>query len=634
MCMAQNDGLTNQAKQDARNSTGNGISEGAGNGLSGGTGTQGALLLAQAQLNLTVGDIDGNADKIIAVAKQAHAQLKADILTVPEQAIIGYPAEDLVLRREVIDLCQQALQRIAAAIPKDLCLIVGYPRQNGDNVTNQADVLLGGKSIASYSKQLLPTYQVFDEHRLFEAGTDSCCFELDSTGGIKRPKFGLVICEDLWLDDPDANPVAKCCAAGAQHIISINASPYSMHQPQKRLEVVAQRARENSVSISYVNCVGGQDELVFDGYSFSCDATGEIIQLGSPLQEEVNLTEIRTNADKVTLTAKGIWEISDASNKDQDISLSDSDTEATNAPSTEQSSKSSAKPLDKTAEIYAVLTQGLGDYARKNGISRCILGLSGGIDSAVAACIASDALGPDKVTAVALPSKYTAEMSNDDAADLSKRLGINYKKIALEDLMAATHKTLAEVVDMNDPTSIVAQNIQPRLRAIILMALANEQNALLIATSNKSESSVGYSTLYGDMAGGFAPLKDLFKHQVYQLAEYRNSIQEVIPPRIIQRPPSAELYDGQEDADNLPDYDVLDVVLKAYIEDGLEHDAIIKQHPNLASQLVTRVINLVDAAEYKRRQMAPGTRISEHGFGKDRRYPITNKFGRMRPKPG
>ena len=275
-----------------------------------------------------------------------------------------------------------------------------------------------------------------------------------------------------------------------------------------------------------------------------------------------------------------------------------------------------------------MLKHGLRDYAHKNNFSHCIIGLSGGIDSALAACIASDAMGAENVTCVAMPSKHTAAMSNEDAASLAHNLGINYQTIPIELLMDAAQKSLSPFIDISDPTSIVTQNLQPRLRAIILMALANEKNALLIATSNKSESSVGYSTLYGDMAGGFAPLKDVFKNLVYELAKHRNQVQAVIPTRIIQRPPSAELYEGQQDADNLPDYKVLDEILKLYIEEGLEHDAITKH--GHTSSLVTKIINMVDAAEYKRRQMAPGTRISEHGFGKDRRYPITNKFSKMR----
>lgn len=580
---------------------------------------QNSVLLAQAQLNLIVGDIQGNSEKIIAVANHVYEELGADMLTVPELAIIGYPAEDLILRFEVIEMCAEALRKIAGSIPQDLCLVLGYPHQNSVKVNNQAEVLLGGRAIASYSKQLLPTYQVFDEHRLFEAGEDSCCFD------YKGIRFGLVICEDLWSDDPKTSPVAKCCAAGAQHIISINASPYSMRQPRKRLSVVASRAEENSVTISYVNCCGGQDELVFDGYSFSCDTEGEVIQLGSPLIEEINLTELSQNdKGKITVIPKGTWKIKNTKKKDLKISL----TKSRPNPNPEIINE----PWDKIAEIYEVLKQGLGDYARKNGIKHLVIGLSGGIDSAVVACLASDALGPKNVTAVSMPSKYTADMSNDDAAELSSLLGINYKKVDLADLMDATHKSLSPLVDMDDPSSIVAQNIQPRLRAIILMALANEKNALLVATSNKSESSVGYSTLYGDMAGGFAPLKDVYKTQVYQLAEYRNSVQEVIPQRIIQRPPSAELYDGQKDADNLPDYDVLDGILKAYIEDGMEYGRIVKYHSSLKPKQIINVMNLIDASEHKRRQMAPGTRISEHGFGKDRRYPITNKFGEMREK--
>lgn len=607
-----------------------------------------SVLLALAQLNLTVGDITGNSNKIIGVSKHAYKKLGADILAVPEQAIIGYPAEDLILQPEVTSLCQQALQRIATEIPPELCLIVGYPRQNNESnneddynkidiggnrsneevvdkfpvnsVTNHLEVLQGGKSIASYAKQQLPTYQVFDEHRLFTAGNTSCCFT------FKGINFGLVICEDLWQNAP----VAKCCATGAQHIISINASPYSIFQPQKRFDIVAQRASENSVSISYVNCCGGQDELVFDGHSFACDATGKIIPLAGAVTEEISLIRIEADDCKpATIASAGSNLIqAGALNRQREGEGEERYRNYSLLPEMNPQTLPSTATEEKTAEIYTMLKHGLRDYAHKNNFSHCIIGLSGGIDSALAACIASDAMGAENVTCLAMPSKHTAAMSNEDAASLAHNLGINYQTIPIELLMDAAQKSLSPFIDISDPTSIVTQNLQPRLRAIILMALANEKNALLIATSNKSESSVGYSTLYGDMAGGFAPLKDVFKNLVYELAKHRNQVQAVIPTRIIQRPPSAELYEGQQDADNLPDYKVLDEILKLYIEEGAEHDAITKH--GHASSLVTKIINMVDAAEYKRRQMAPGTRISEHGFGKDRRYPITNKFSKMR----
>lgn len=609
------------------------------------TNSDSSLLLALAQINLTVGDLQGNSDKIIAVTKHCYDQLGADIVAMPEQAIIGYPAEDLLLQPYIAPLCMEQLQRIMVAIPPELCLILGYPRKVGDinavvgeikgttdtkasevgnkhnakPITNHLEVCLGGKSVLSYAKQLLPSYQVFDEPRFFNSGTQSMTFTL------KGMSLGVLICEDLWQNEP----VAECCKLGAQHIISINASPYSIHQPQKRLDIVAKRARDNSISISYVNCIGGQDELVFDGYSFACNSDGEIIHLAPPLQEYISLIQLSPQ-DKsgIDIIDKGgvaiernSWESMGSINFAKPSSPTKQDTAEYN------------KPLDKTAEIYSAIKCGLHDYISKNNFSKVVLGLSGGIDSALIACLAVDALGAENVTALMLSYKYTSTASIQDANALASNLGINYEKLAIDNLVASAHDLLSPLIDLSDPLDLTAQNIQPRLRALILMALANKKNAMLIATSNKSETAVGYSTLYGDMAGGYAPLKDIFKHKVYELANYRNSLavtnnkQEIIPLNIIHRPPSAELYDGQEDSNNLPDYDVLDEVLRLYIEEGEDYTSMAKR--GFEPTMLAEVIKMVDAAEHKRRQAAPGTRITEHNFGRDRRYPITNKFVKM-----
>ncbi len=544
--------------------------------------------LVLAQLNLTVGDIQGNSDKIIAAAQRAHQEMGADILALPEQAIIGYPAEDLILQPDMASLCRAALQRILAEIPPQLCIVIGYPRDSQDapshqdplnRITNHLEVYHQGKLLASYAKQLLPSYQVFDEKRYFKAGKGVVIFK------FKGIKFGVLICEDLWQEQP----VADCKKSGAQHIISINASPYSTEQPQKRVKVVQQRARENDISISYVNCCGGQDELVFDGNSFVCNNQGEVVHRAPGLCQHLSVVEIDAKEQPGQPLPAEIHQ-----------------------------------PLEKNAEIYEVLKLGLRDYMHKNNFSKAVLGLSGGIDSAVVACLAADALGAQNVTCLMMPYNYTSNISLEDAAVLANNLGVNYESIAVHPLVDTLRSSLGRYMDLSDPTDITAQNIQPRARAIILMAWANKNNMMVLATSNKSESAVGYTTLYGDMAGGYSPLKDVFKTRVYQLAEYRNSISAVIPARAISRPPTAELYEGQQDVNNLPEYDVLDKILTAYVEEAMGHNDIIQRGFSRAD--VIRVINMVDKAEYKRQQAAPGTRISERGFGKDRRYPITNKY--------
>lgn len=540
-----------------------------------------SICLVLAQLDFTVGDLDGNAAKIIQAGQQAQREFQADMLVFPEQALIGYPAEDLLLQAQLPILCEQAIDKIAAALPK-LCLILGYPRAIDEltpKVTNHALVLYQDKRLASYAKQYLPNYQVFDEKRYFEAGTTATTFL------FKEVTFGLLICEDLWYP----HPIAACRAAGAQHIISLNASPYNIQQPQQRMDIIVRRAREQQLPISYVNCCGGQDELVFDGHSFVCSSEGDIITRLPGMQE--GLLE-------VGLDEKGVPQA--------------------------LANPAHPPPLTKTAEIYQVLQLGLRDYIIKNGFTQAVLGLSGGIDSALVLCLAADALGADKVTALIMPSMYTASMSTADAIALAENLGVRYEQIAVQPMVDSCLKQLNTKLSLGDKEDTTVQNIQPRCRSLLLMAWSNRTGALLLATGNKSENAVGYATLYGDMAGGFSPIKDVLKTRVYELARYRNSIRDVIPERILTRPPSAELYPDQLDRDSLPDYPILDEILTAYIEEALSHKDIIAR--GYDKETTIKVISMVDASEYKRQQAAPGTRITEKGFGKDRRYPITNKY--------
>ena len=460
----------------------------------------------------------------------------------------------------------------------EIGLIIGYPRAAPNGVTNHADVFHRGEQLASYAKQRLPNYQVFDEKRYFQPGAKTVSFL------FKEVRFGLLICEDLFYPQP----IAACREAGAQHIITLNASPYNLHQPQQRREVVLMRAQEQKLPISYVNCCGGQDELVFDGHSFVCNRKGEIV---------ASLAGMKEGLLPIELNEKGAPQLG-----------------------------RQEKPLAKTAEIYEVLKLGLKDYVVKNGFDRTILGLSGGIDSALVLCLAADALGPNKVTALIMPSQYTADISVKDAISLAKNLNVRYEEIEIQPLVELCGKQLQKNLDLSDEKDITLQNIQPRCRALLLMAWANKTHALVLATSNKSESAVGYTTLYGDMAGGFSPIKDVLKTRVYELADHRNKLEPVIPHNILSRPPTAELHSGQLDQDTLPDYPTLDKILTAYIEDCLSHREIIAQ--GYDEETTIRTIAMVDAAEYKRRQAAPGIRITEKGFGRDRRYPITQKYAR------
>ncbi|KVW93393.1 NAD+ synthase [Thiobacillus denitrificans] len=535
------------------------------------------MKLGIAQLNLTVGDIAGNAAKLLAAANEAHAAGAALLLT-PEMSICGYPAEDLVLRSDFTAACAAAVEKLAAGAPPELALIVGYPERSDDGLFNAAALLRGGRVETVYRKHHLPNYSVFDEQRVFDRGDASCVF---ACGGLN---FGLNICGDIW----EPGPATRALEAGADWLLVPNASPYHLNKARERLAVARSRLVEAGLPIIYANLVGGQDELVFDGASFALNTDGEVVAQCPAWQEGLFYLELAGD------TCSG---------------------------------SQHALPGEEAA-VYDALVLAVRDYFGKNGFKGVHLGLSGGIDSALTLAIAADAIGPDKVHAVMMPSDYTASISVEDSRDMVKRLGVRYSEIAIKPIFDSFVAQLAgEFAGLAADTT--EENLQARTRGTLLMALSNKFGTLVLTTGNKSEMAAGYATLYGDMAGGFAVLKDVAKTRVYRLANYRNSLSavdgfQVIPQRIIDRPPSAELRPDQTDQDSLPPYDVLDAILEAYVERDLSARDIVAQGFDAA--IVRRVIRMVDLAEYKRRQAPPGPRITPRNFGKDRRYPITSKY--------
>lgn len=535
-----------------------------------------SLRIALAQLNLMVGDIPGNTQRVIAAAKQARDNLGAHAVLFPELSLTGYPPEDLLLRPELSRRIEQALERLCQQV-EGIDLILGYPRARGNQLFNAVGLIRDGELRAEYFKQLLPNYSVFDEKRYFEPGIDPVLIELQGV------KVGLNICEDVW----QPGPVAQAVAAGAQLILNINASPFHSGKSPEREELLQQRARDNGVPIVYLNLVGGQDELVFDGGSFVVDAAGRLTQRFPFFQEHQTIVEFDLRPQPVPRTAL-----------------------ITPHPNEE-------------AGVYQALVLGVRDYVAKNGFRGAVLGLSGGIDSALTLAVAVDALGADQVEAVMMPSRFTSDMSNEDALIEAQALGVRSTSIPIEPAFQAFLRLLErEFAGM--PADVTEENIQARCRGNILMAISNKKRKILLSTGNKSEMSVGYTTLYGDMAGGFAPIKDVFKTLVYRLAEYRNAIAPVIPRRVIERPPSAELAPNQKDQDSLPPYEVLDPILQGYVEQDKSVEEIIAA--GFQPEVVRRVARLVDMNEYKRRQGPPGVRITRRAFGRDRRYPITNGF--------
>ena len=531
------------------------------------------MKICMAQINTVVGDIVGNTDRVLSVSRAQQVE-GAQIVVFPELTLTGYPPEDLLLRDDLRLRTDKALQMLCSALPEELFVIVGYPRFRHGALYNTAGVITKGEVVAEYDKQRLPNYQVFDEKRYFSEGTEPCVI---SVSGIQ---FGLTICEDIWHD----GPAAKARAAGAQVLINLNASPFHRGKQAERIERVREAALSHSIPILYINQVGGQDELVFDGGSFAVDASGAVCVSAKMFEEA--FAEVLLDPLDDGLTVSG------------DI----------------------AGPLEDLESVWQALVLGLRDYIEKNGFPGVVLGLSGGIDSAVTLAVAADALGPDRVEAVMMPFRYTASMSIEDAEMEADALGVRFSNISIEPLYEAFMAALADEFDGLSP-NITEENLQARCRGVLLMSISNKKNLLVLTTGNKSELAVGYSTLYGDMAGGFDVLKDCPKMLVYDLARYRNTLGECIPERVITRPPSAELAPDQKDEDSLPPYEILDQIVELYVEQDASRKDMISA--GFAEEDVARVVRLVDLNEYKRRQAPVGVRISRRGFGRDRRYPIT-----------
>ncbi|MHB0889278.1 NAD+ synthase [Acidithiobacillus sp.] len=536
------------------------------------------MRIALAQVNCRVGDIAGNAGLLLREAHKAQAE-GADLLITPELALSGYPPEDLLLRDDFLATCDAQLQRLAGAAP--LPVLVGHPQRVEQRLYNSASLLRGGRVESTYHKHCLPNYDVFDEMRYFTPGTRPLVF---ACAGLR---CGVVVCEDVWWG-PAAAQAAQ--AEGAEILLILNASPYHVgKQRQREDDVAGVLARQLRLPMVYVNLVGGQDELVFDGQSFAVDHDGLVVLRSVPCREDLALLDIHKEAAALRLVR----------------------------------GQAPAPLLDEVEEVYQVLRLGVRDYTEKNRFSGVVLGLSGGVDSALTLAVAVDALGPERVHALIMPSRYTAAMSVEDAQEEARRLGVRTDVVSIDNLFTAYLDTLAPLF-AGLPTDTTEENLQARIRAALLMAYSNKFGHLLLTTGNKSEIAVGYATLYGDMAGGFAIIKDCPKTLVYQLARYRNGIAPVIPERVLTRAPSAELAPNQRDQDSLPPYEILDPIIAAYVEHDRSAAEIIAQ--GFAPETVTRVLRLIDRAEYKRRQAAPGVRISPRAFGKDRRYPITNGY--------
>ena len=530
------------------------------------------MRIAIGQINCTVGDLSGNAGKILEFARRAKAQ-GADILLTPELSLCGYPPEDLLLREDFRTACDRALAELASRV-YGISIVVGHPRKIDGKLFNTASVLRDGAVTAAYHKGDLPNYTVFDEERYFDAGAIPCVLDISGV------RVGLNICEDVW--EPESPKRAR--AAGASVLLVPNASPFHIDKIRARHEVVRARTAETGLAVVFCNLVGGQDELVFDGASFVMNAQGKVVCQLPAFEEALGVIEIGNDGP---LPAE------------------------------------MAPQPDIDASIYAALCLGVRDYLGKNGFPGALLGLSGGIDSALTLCIAADAIGADKVHAVMMPSQFTAGISVEDSRDMVRRLGVRYSEIAIKPVFDTFMGALSPQF-AGKPFDAAEENLQARIRGTLLMALSNKHGSIVLTTGNKSEMSTGYATLYGDMAGGFAVLKDVTKKYVYRLSRYRNTRSAVIPGRIIERAPSAELRPNQTDQDSLPPYDVLDGIVERYVEQDQSIAQIIAA--GFQREDVHRIVKLVHINEYKRRQAPVGIRITPRGFGKDWRYPITNKY--------
>ncbi len=569
------------------------------------------MLLAGAQINLLVGGLDANEARIIDVMDWAE-DAGADVLLLPELAVTGYPPEDLVLRLGFVEDNLDVVRRLAArsgrctTVVGFVDLINGRARDSGDaserKVANAAAILHEGEWKATYRKILLPNYGVFDEERYFAPGeVPAFLWEI---AGVPS---GVSICEDIWL--PDGPPQAQA-EAGAKILLNINGSPYHYGKAVEREAMLGQRARAAGVPVVYLNMIGGQDELVFDGHSVVLAPSGEVVHRSPQFEEDLFLIDLDLDGTSAGKPNSG---------------KPNSGKPNSGKPSSGKiSSSGKVSPLLGTEEeIYRAVQLGLGDYVRKNGFQQVVIGLSGGIDSALTAVIAADALGPDSVIGVSMPSRFSSEHSRTDAEDLAKRLGIRFESIPIDDVFQAYLDTLGPIFEGTE-AGVAEENIQARIRGAILMGISNKFGPMVLATGNKSEMAAGYATIYGDMVGGYSVLKDIFKTTVYRLAAWRNSVSEVIPENTIAKPPSAELRPNQKDSDSLPPYDELDPILRLYIEEdrGVEEVIALGHDPDT----VRRMTRLVDRNEYKRRQAAPGVKITTKAFGRDRRLPITNGY--------
>jgi NAD+ synthase (glutamine-hydrolysing) len=574
------------------------------------------LRIAMAQINPTVGDINANADLMIEYLNRAKA-VSADITIFPELALPGYPPEDLLLKPHFARENRRVLDRIIAASDGQF-IVLGFVDTDGSDIYNGAAVIVDGKLIDVYHKTYLPNYGVFDEERYFQAGKK---FPVYVWGDAR---IGLNICEDIWY--PGGPDKLQSLMGDAHLIINISASPFHAGKMYDRERMLCTRAEDNTAALAYCNLVGGQDELVFDGNSLMINEGGQIIARGKAFEEDLIVADIniervfserlhdpRRRREKIRLSA------------DDSLYVMDINAAARNSGGKQPVTAEPYHRLDEEAEVYAALVLGVGDYIRKNGFDKVYIGLSGGVDSALTAVIAADAIGAENVYSVFMPTNYSASESARDAELLAENLGIHYQVIAIQDVFEDYLKMFAPMF-AGLPVDVTEENLQARIRGNILMALSNKFRGLVLSTGNKSEMSVGYSTLYGDMVGGFAVLKDVPKTLVYRLCHYVNGrdAKPVIPEYIITRPPSAELRPDQKDQDTLPPYDVLDAIIEAYVEKDMSAEAIAQT--GFAIQTVNWVISRIDAAEYKRRQSPPGIKITPRAFGRDRRMPITSKY--------
>ena len=535
------------------------------------------ITIALAQFDYVVGDVAGNTQKILDHAARARDDMRADLVVFSELSVCGYPPEDLLFHAGLRRRIEKALETIRDSV-RDIAVLVGFPDYQDDDIFNACVVFRDGEVLAHYRKHMLPNYGVFDEKRYFTAGREASVFTLNGV------RVGINICEDVW----DRAPPAASRAAGAEVLLAINGSPYELDSQSQREEIVRQRVLEIGIPAVYLNMVGGQDELVFDGGSFAMDRSGEVIFRAAAFSDNLYCVQLMADGAGVAPQPAEIVPL-----------------------------------LPKEQSVYEALVCGTRDYVGKHGFPGVVLGLSGGVDSALILAIACDALGAERVRAVMMPFRYTSTMSQEDAAKQTAIQNVRYDVIPIEPIYEATLQQLEPIFEGRG-IDVTEENVQARCRGLLLMAISNKTGRMLLTTGNKSEMAVGYATLYGDMAGGFAPIKDCSKSLVYKLARYRNTINEVIPERVISRPPSAELRSNQKDSDSLPDYDILDPILEAFIEEDASVREIVAR--GFDRNVVIRVLEMVQRSEYKRRQAPPGIRISGRAFGRDWRYPITSRY--------